>query len=111
MTSMYSQNKFGTSDGVSQKEIEGKLFMQFSENTKKYFWAIDLDIFTKEAKAKFESLIFSDNQFIACSQPNEDNIWYLSTFKLTTKEELEIKLTTFINTAKTSIISSNSKYE
>lgn len=106
-----AQNRFGTTNGVQLVEIQNKSYLQFDENNSKYFWALNLNDFTANQKSTFQELVFNNGLLIACSTPDENNIWYLSSFKTNDKELVIIELSKLIHKAKTLNITPLNKYE
>ena len=107
---VYSQKRYGDSDGISKSEMHNEFVMQFSETTNKYFIAVDLNQLNSDQLGKFETLVFEDNHLVAVSTPNDENIWYLSALKTFIKEDVLLTLSKFKEKAMISSSTTNTKY-
>ena len=106
-----AQNRFGKTNGISLKEMQYLSWAQFDENNSKYFWAINLNKFTETQKSAFQELVFDNSLLIACSTPDENNIWYLSSFKTNDINLVIVELEKLIYKAKTTNVILPDKYE
>lgn len=111
MSTIYSQKRFGTSDGIQKAEMNGEFAVEFSETKHKFFIAVDLNQLSTDQKGKFESLVFNDNRLVAVSTPSEENVWYLSSLKSFKKEDMLLLLIQFKEKAQTLPSTSKTKYE
>lgn len=106
-----AQNRFGSTNGVDEVIMSGHDFVQFDDNTKKLFWAVDLNIFNADQKSAFQEFIFNSETLVACSVPDQNNYWYLSSLKTFDTAEVKMELDKLILKAKTLQINSNDKYK
>jgi hypothetical protein len=109
--SLNAQSRFGTTNGVDQSQMGNQQYIQFDENTTKYFWAVDLNIFTATQKSNFQELVFNCETLVAVSTPDANNYWYLASFKTTDKEDVKIELNKMINKAKIIATNPQDKYQ
>jgi hypothetical protein len=107
--SAFAQNKFGATNGVDEVTMTGKQYFRFDETPTKYFWAVDLKIFDVTQKTTFQELVFKNDLLVACSIPNQDNIWYLSSYKTTDESLVVLELNKLINKAQNLGSNSNSQ--
>ena len=106
-----AQNRFGSTNGVDEIMMSGHDYVQFDSNTKKNFWAVDLNIFTADQKSTFQDFIFNSEYLVACSVPDQNNYWYLSSLKTTDISLVTTELNKLIEKAKALQINSNDKYK
>jgi hypothetical protein len=90
--------------------MENISFLQFDENTSKLFWAVNLNDLSATQKSTFQDLVFKNDILVACSKPDENNIWYLSSLKLYPMGDVMIELNKLLNKAKTMNANSPDKY-
>jgi hypothetical protein len=106
-----AQNRFGNTNGVLPEAIDNSSFLQFDENATKLFWAINLKSFTADQKTAFQDMIFKNDLLVACSTPDVNNIWYLSSFKINDVNTVRVELVKLIEKAKTMSLNSQDKYQ
>lgn len=106
-----AQNRFGNTDGVSLEQMQNRTYLQFDENSKKIFWAIDLNDFTAPQKTTFQDLVFKNDLLIACSTPDTNNIWYLSSNKTHDINTVILELAKLIDKAQTLTNNTQDKYQ
>lgn len=108
--SSFAQNRFGNTNGVSISQMENISFLQFDENPSKLFWAVNLKDLSATQKTTFQDLVFKNDILVACSKPDENNIWYLSSLKLYALGDVMVELNKLLNKAKTINAHSPDKY-
>jgi len=106
-----AQNRFGSTNGLDEIIMSGHDFVQFDLNTKKLFWAVDLNIFNADQKSTFQEFVFNSETLVACSVPDQNNYWYLSSLKTFEIDVVITELQKLIDKAKTLQINSNDKYK
>jgi hypothetical protein len=108
--SSFAQNRFGNTNGVSLSQMENVPFLQFDENPSKLFWAINLKDLTGPQKSTFQELVFKNDLLVACSKPDVNNIWYLSSLKIYPLADVTLELNKLIEKAKTLSTNPADKY-
>jgi hypothetical protein len=106
-----AQNRFGNTNGVLPEAIENSSFLQFDENPTKLFWAVNLKVFTADQKTTFQDMVFKNDLLVACSTPDANGIWYLSSFKTNDLNTVRVELVKLIDKAKTISLNSQDKYQ
>ena len=106
-----AQSRFGHTNGADEIMMSGHEYLQFDENSSKYFWAVDLNIFTEAQKSTFQDLVFNSETLVAVSTPDTHNYWYLASFKTTDTELVKKELNKLIEKARNLTIHSKDKYQ
>jgi len=109
--SVSAQHRFGTTDGVDKTTMAEKEFLQFDENTVKYFWAVDLGIFNAGQKSAFQDLVFKSDLLVAISTPDANNYWYLASYRTVDKELVITEIKKLIDQSKNLSTNSQDKYK
>jgi hypothetical protein len=106
-----AQNRFGSTNGVDEIIMSGHDYIQFDQNSKKLFWAVDLNIFNADQKSSFQEFVFDSDILVACSVPDQNNYWYLSSLKTFDVAVVTTELQKLIDKAKALQLNSNDKYK
>ena len=106
-----AQNRFGSTNRVDEIIMSGHNYVQFDENTKKLFWAVDLNIFNADQKSSFQEFVFDSDILVACSVPDQNNYWYLSSLKTFDISVVTAELQKLIDKARALQLNSNDKYK
>jgi hypothetical protein len=109
--SLAAQNRFGATNGVTQAEMQNKAFLNFDENSTKYFWAVDMNQFTAPQKSTFQDLVFNSETLIAVSTPDVNNYWYLASFKTIDQDIVTVELNKMMDKARSLTTNSPNKYQ
>lgn len=105
-----SAQRFGSTNGVDEVIMQGHDYVNFDESAKKEFWAINTNIFVGSQKSTFQDFVFNSEYLVACSTPDANGYWYLSSLKTVDNSLVILEIEKLISKAKLMSTNGQDKY-